>query len=106
MKFFLFDNAYITDDSLIDSIINVFSVCAKRYGCKLFLVDNLMTISCGLEEEIKMQAKITAALKAFAVKYKAHVMLVAHPRKIQQGMKFTNDDVSGNSAIKFSGFVW
>lgn len=98
-KFFLFDNAYINETSLIDSIISVFSVCAKRFGCKLFLVDNLMMLTSGVEEEIKMQAKIVAALKTFATKFKVHVILVSHPRKTQPGQKFTNDDVAGNSAI-------
>lgn len=98
-KLFLYDNAFLTDDSLIDSIINVFTICARRFGCKLFLVDNLMMLCSGLEEEIKAQAKITSALKAFAVKFKAHIILVAHPRKLQGNTNFTNDDVSGNSAI-------
>ena len=55
------------------------------------------------DEENKAQANFAAALKAFATKYKVHVILVAHPRKTQQGQKLTNDDVSGSSAINFSG---
>ena len=55
------------------------------------------------DEENKAQAKFAAALKAFAVKYKVHVILVAHPRKTKQGEALTNDDVSGSSAINSSG---
>lgn len=51
------------------------------------------------DEENKAQARFAAALKAFAVKYKVAVILVAHPRKTKQGETFTNDDVSGASAI-------
>lgn len=35
-----------------------------------------MMLTSGIEEEIKMQAKIVAALKNFAVRNKVHVILV------------------------------
>lgn len=98
-RFFLFDNAYIDDVAQQEAILKVFTVCAKRYGCKLFLVDNLMIALTSSDEENKAQARFAAALKAFAVKYKAAVILVAHPRKTKQGEAITNDDVSGSSAI-------
>lgn len=98
-RFYLFDNAYIDDASQQDAIIKVFTICARRYGCKLFLVDNLMVALTSADEENKAQAKFAAALKAFAVKFKVHVILVAHPRKTKQGENITNDDVSGSSAI-------
>jgi len=56
-----------------------------------------------MPEENKAQAKFTAQLKAFANKYKAHVICIAHPRKTAAGTTFNNDDVSGSSAINFSG---
>lgn len=98
-KFYLFDNAYIDDSTQQEAILKVFEMCARRYGCKLFLVDNLMSVLISADEENRAQAKFAAALKAFAVKYKVHVILVAHPRKTAQGATLTNDDVSGSSAI-------
>lgn len=98
-KFYLFDNAYVDDAAQTDAILKVFTVCARRYGCKIFLVDNMMIALNSPDEENKAQAKFAAALKAFAVKYKVHVILVAHPRKTKQGESLTNDDVSGSSAI-------
>jgi hypothetical protein len=59
----------------------------------------MMTVTSGSEEEIKAQARFAAKLKAFAVKFKAHVLLVAHPRKTKQGESIQNDDVAGSSAI-------
>lgn len=100
-KFFLYDNCYINESNQTESVLKVFELCAKRYGCSLFLVDNLMSILCSPDEENKAQAKFTAQLKAFANKYKARVILVAHPRKSKPGENFTNDDISGSSAIKF-----
>ena len=77
----------------------IFTICAKRYGCSLFLVDNLMSVLCSPEEENKAQARFVAKLKAFATKFNVHVILVAHPRKEKTGTVFTSDSVSGSSAI-------
>ena len=98
-KFFLYDNSIITDDKQTDSILKVFEACARRYGTRLFVCDNLMSALVSADEENKAQAKFTAQLKAFANKYKAHVIVVAHPRKTAIGSTFNNDDVSGSSAI-------
>lgn len=98
-KFFLYDNAIVQDEKQTESILKVFEACARRYGCKLFLVDNLMSALCSPDEENKAQARFTAQLKAFAGKYKAHVIMVAHPRKEKADATFTNDSISGSSAI-------
>ena len=98
-KFYLYDNSIIQDEKQTDSILKVFEACARRYGCKLFCVDNLMSALCSPDEENKAQARFTAQLKAFAVKYKAHVILAAHPRKEKADSTFTNDSISGSSAI-------
>ena len=58
-----------------------------------------MSALVSADEENKAQAKFTAQLKAFASKYKAHVILVAHPRKEKADSVFSNDSVSGSSAI-------
>jgi len=101
-KFFLFDNNYSPDIPQEEAIIKTFTLCARRYGCRAFLVDNLMTIlseSSSAENENKIQGKFVAALKAFAVKYKAVVLLVCHPRKTKAGEKFTSEDVAGSANI-------
>ena len=41
-KFFLYDNR-LASASDEDSILSVFEYTARRYGCCVFLVDNLMT---------------------------------------------------------------
>ena len=98
-NFYLYDNSVIQDDKQTESILRVFEACARRYGCRLFLIDNLMSALCSPDEENKAQARFTSQLKAFAVKYKAHVILAAHPRKEKVGETFTNDSISGSSAI-------
>lgn len=58
-----------------------------------------MCLTSGIEEEFKMQAKITATLKQFAVRYNAHVILIAHPRKRPANQAFDSEDISGSAAI-------
>ena len=40
-KFFLFDNTYNDNDkgTLADALVRRFTMCARRFGCKVFLVD-------------------------------------------------------------------
>ena len=100
-KFFLFDNNYAPDVPQEEAIIKTFTLCARRFGCKMFLVDNLMTIlsESSNSDENRVQGKFVAALKAFAVKYKVCVLLVCHPRKTKAGEKFTSEDVAGSANI-------
>ena len=100
-KFFLFDNNYSPDIPQEEAIIRTFTLCARRYGCKMFLVDNLMTIlsESSSQDENRIQGKFVAALKAFAVKFKVCVLLVCHPRKTKVGDKFTSEDVAGSANI-------
>ena len=100
-KFFLFDNNYAPDIPQEEAIIRTFTLCARRYGNKVFLVDNLMTIlsESSSADENRIQGKFVAALKAFAVKYKVIVLLVCHPRKTKAGEKFTSEDVAGSANI-------
>ena len=99
-SFFLFDNKYIDEkETEEDALFRVFNACARRYGCKLFIADNMMTLAAGADEELKTQTRIVTRLKRFAVKYKAHVILVSHQRKKRPGEVFSNDSVSGTANI-------
>lgn len=96
---FLFDNKIVMEQEQTKAILGVFEACARRYGCKIFIVDNLMAALTSPEEENRAQAKFCAQLKAFARKYRCHVLLVAHPRKSNGKKEFENEDISGSSAI-------
>ena len=96
---FLYDNSCVIEEEQTDAILKIFTICVKRYGCQILLVDNLMSALCSPDEENKAQARFVAKLKAFATKYNVHVILIAHPRKEKEGAKFTNDSISGSSAI-------
>lgn len=98
-RFFLFDNNEIFEHNQAESILNVFTMAVRRYGCKLFLVDNMMTSLSDSDEETKAQGRFVNALKKFATRYGVHILIVAHPRKTKAGEQLRKDDVGGNSAI-------
>lgn len=96
--FFLYDNQEIFESNQSESIIEVFTTAVRKYGCDLFLVDNLMTALSDSDEETKAQGRFVNALKRFANRFKVHVIIVAHPRKTQKGESIRQDDIGGNSA--------
>ena len=93
-KFFLYDN----DDYRINSIIEKMTVLAKRYGVRVFVIDNLMTIESDLKDKYEAETDTVKKLKAFAKKYNVIVHLVAHPRK-SMNENITKDDVAGSANI-------
>jgi twinkle protein len=96
-RYWLYDNT-INEANEEKSIMQVFEVAAKRYGCTVFLVDNLMTCNYadGSDDDYyRAQSAFTGRLVDFARLYEAHVHLIAHPRKGKPGAKIDNDDVSG-----------
>lgn len=99
-KFFLYESVEDEQSTIADSILRVFTTAAKRKGCSIFLVDNLMTaLADSYDDEYRAQARFVAQLKRFAVRYSAHVLIVAHPRKVKQGEPLTKSDVGGSSYI-------
>lgn len=99
-KFFLYDNTINYDEMEENSIIRVFTYAAKRYDCKMFLVDNLMTAPMQEKQDrnyYRRQGTFVGELIRFAKAFNVHVHLVAHPRKSKTDDE--NDDVSGASEI-------
>ena len=95
-KFFL----YTDEDYTIKSIIKKMEIMAKRYGVKVFCIDNLMVTENDEKEELRNQTEIVKMLKSFAKKYNAIVHLVAHPRKAQNGQRdLDKSDISGSANI-------
>ena len=84
-----------------DTILRLFEYAYRKYGCDVFLVDNIMTAQLSRERELglwRAQSAFTQRLSAFAKKNGAHVHLVAHPRKTgERGV--SADDVAGTADI-------
>ena len=98
-RYFLFNNKYDSPKSQREKILEIFRICAKRYGCKLFLCDNLMSALADVDDEFKAQAMFVNAMKNFATEMNVHVIIVAHPRKTKAGDPIGQDDVAGAKAI-------
>lgn len=95
-KFFLYDSfGGVKEERLLD----VFEYAFRRYGCKLFVVDNLMTMLLDTTEKdfYRRQSNFVGKLKEFAHTYGVHVILVAHPRKTEG--RLNKMDVMGSGDI-------
>ena len=94
-KFYLLDSfGGVTQEKLTE----VFSYAAKRYGCKVFLVDNLMIMSTGEDREFyRNQSEFVGGMKDLAHRLEVHIHLVAHPRKTEG--KVRKVDVMGSGDI-------
>jgi twinkle protein len=77
------------------------AIAAKRYGCKFFIVDNLMSAMEEVAESLNSdQSNFTQQCKDFAEAYNVHVMLVAHPNKLKKrGVALEKEDISGSNNI-------
>ena len=98
-RFFLYDNrvAAASDEN---SILSVFEYAVRRYGCAVFLVDNLMSTRFSTSSDrdfYRAQSNFTGRLVEFAKKYEVHVHLVAHPRKTERIVDA--DEVGGSGDI-------
>ena len=87
------------DNYNIDALISKMEILAKRYGFKVFIIDNLMMIRSNIKDKLEADKDTADKLKAFAKKYNAFVHLVAHPRKSADGENMNKDDVAGNADI-------
>lgn len=80
-------------------MLEVFKYAAKRYRVTHFVIDSLSC--CGVSEEsLDKQSDFIDALNKFKFEHKAHIHLVAHPRKSESEDKVPNKfDVRGSGAI-------
>jgi len=99
-SFFLYDNTSPGGNDE-DAIISTFEYAVRRFGCSVFLVDNMMTARFSTSREsdfYRAQSNFVGRLVEFAKKYEVHVHLVAHPRKTD-GRTLTNDDIGGSGDV-------
>lgn len=103
--FYLFDRTAEEVSKSTDKFFELMALAAKRYGVKLFIIDNLMS---KLEEDADSlysdQANFVQRCKNFAGNHRAHVVLVAHPNKEKGEIKneegnLTKTDISGSNNI-------
>jgi len=94
-KFYLFDADKTRVDA--DKLLNRFKQAAKRYDARVFLIDNLIKMNLDKNNYYAAQSDFIDKCSVFAHKYNAHIHIVAHPRKTNQGV--TKMDISGSGDI-------
>lgn len=69
----------------VESIKESMEASARKYSCRCFVIDNLMMVDLGANENNKNEKEKEFAtwLIQFATKYKVCVFLVCHPNKTQ-----------------------
>ena len=100
-KCFIYDNSVVdTDDDENETIIETVETAIKQYGCRMLMIDNLMTaIEDDLSSDLyRQQSVFVRKLAEMAKRYDVIIILVVHPRK-RNGYKFDNDEVAGSSNI-------
>lgn len=99
-KLFLYDNTIKTKNIENTSIIDLAKYAAKRFDCKVFVIDNLMTsdFDGSGEDFYRAQSKFVGELVHFAKSFNVHVHLVAHPNKTKDG-SLEKENISGSGDI-------
>lgn len=97
-KWFLYRDDW---SNKLEDILTSMEDSVRKYGTKLLILDNLMTIDIGASEdsELMKQTDCITQLIKFAMKYSVAVVLVAHPRKMPKGEDVGIYDISGSSNI-------
>lgn len=74
---------------------------ARKYGSRLFIIDNLTAINLHASDDSKWEKQVDFInyLIDFAQKYNVVVILVIHPKKIETMRRLTKFDVAGLGSI-------
>lgn len=99
-RLFLFDNR-AAGIHTPHKLLGLMRYAKRRYGCSVFVVDNLMTVDLPGEDFYRAQSRFVGQLMDLAHETGAHIHLVAHRRKggAAKGGKGDSDDVSGSADI-------
>lgn len=99
--FFTYDKSVSNVRKSTNDLFDVMAVAVKRYGCKLVIIDNLMSAMEDNADSINAdQSNFVQQCKDFAENYRTHIMLVVHPNKLKKaGEKIEKEDISGSNNI-------
>lgn len=94
----VYDDGY---DTTAKALLIKMEEMARKFGTKVFLIDNLMMVDLECSEEGRLQAEknFIKELIFFAKKFNVLVFLVAHPRKIGGDIRISKEDIAGSSNI-------
>ena len=97
---YIYDNSAVTQGRLQDVLLGSIRYAAEQLKCQVMLVDNIMTAVDMLDNDAySVQSGFVKSLKALCAELNITIILIAHPRKTEQGKPLMNDDVSGTADI-------
>lgn len=98
-KFYLYRDDY---GNTVEELQASMEDSARKYGSKLFIIDNLMTVDLHSNDNNKWdkQTEFINWLIHFSSKYDVCTILVCHPRKLQTGQEdMEMYDIAGSSNL-------
>lgn len=103
-NFYLFDRSSEKVIKQIDGFFNIMSTACSRYGVKLFVIDNLMSILEDSKDNLNSeQSNFVQRCKDFAINKKVHVVLLAHPNKLKNEIAVTEANEGNLTKLDISG---
>jgi len=80
-----------------DDILNKAVAITRRYGAKIWILDNLMTMDIDADSQslYQKQKELIVKINGLAQLYGVFVVLVAHARKSQPGTILSNEEIKG-----------
>lgn len=84
-----------------DDILNKAIAVTRKYGVKIWVLDNLMSMDLGAngKDIYEAQKNFIVKLNKLAIEYGVLAVLVAHPRKFAKGENMETQDISGSSDL-------
>jgi twinkle protein len=88
-------------EAKIDEIISAWEYAGARYGCRLYVLDNLSKLSTSsADNENHEQKAAMTKITEFAVRTNGHVIVAAHSRKgLNEHERVGKLDIKGSGAI-------
>lgn len=99
------DRMFDSEDGEFPALLATVEQAIIQYGCRVILLDNLMTaLDLVASSELMLnkyeaQAHFVRTLASMARKYNVAILLVAHKRKNNGSSTDLNDEISGSSDI-------
>ena len=96
-----FDDTDNKSDTILDRAMSV----TRRFGVKVWIIDNLMTLDIA-SDDWNAQKEFVVKLVNLAKTYGVLIVLVAHPRKTTEIRRLVADDVAGaNSTGNMAHYI-
>lgn len=100
-KLYIYNNEFEMESVNHASILDIFKKAHQKYGCKVFVVDNLMSarfINKSKDDYYTQQSCFVGELVAFAKSNNVHIHIIAHPKKTVND-NLESEDISGTMDI-------